>query len=100
RVDQDLLHLTLEGALGLEALNRLETLLERQRARLLRLRLEDRTRLEPEQGELEALAERHSDPLLARVATRLLEQVPDDTEDAAVARVALRELHAALAAGD
>ncbi len=95
RANEDLLRLTLTGSVGIEASNRLEEILESLNARLLRLKLLDQTLLSPNEEEIEALTQREADPLIANVARQLVGQLNDDNEDAQVARVALRELHAA-----
>lgn len=94
RANEDLLCLTLTGSVGIEAANRLEQLLESLAARLLRLKLANRTLIAPTADEIEALTQQGRDPLIARVAGKLIEQAVGDSEDAQVARIALRELHA------
>lgn len=94
RAGEDLLRLELSGALGLDAATRLESLLESQRARLLRLKLSNRVVVAPSADEIAALTQRASDPLIARVAATLMGRAAGDTEEAAIARVALRLLHA------
>ncbi|PTY04934.1 DNA repair exonuclease [Opitutaceae bacterium EW11] len=94
RAGEDLLRLELTGALGLEAATRLEQLLESYQARLLRLKLMNRTTVAPSAEELAALTQRASDPLISRVASLLAARSGGDSEDAAVARAALRLLHA------
>lgn len=93
RSNEDLLLLELEGSLSLAAAGRLQDLLQRLEARLLRLKLRDRTSLAPTADELRQLTQRAGDPLVARVAARLqaLAELPDG--DAELARLALRELH-------
>lgn len=95
RANEDLLLLELSGTIGIEAYSRLDRLLESLEARLLRLKLVDRVTLAPSPEELEALLHGGDDPLIARVAAQLVERVAGDDEEAAVARVALRELYAA-----
>jgi hypothetical protein len=95
RAGCDLLHLGLAGSLGIAAASRLESLLEATRAALLRLKLADRSTLAPSGDEIEALTRRAADPLVAAVAARLLAECDGYGEDVAVARLALRELHAA-----
>ena len=97
RANEDLLRLSLTGSLGMEAAARLERMRESLGARLLRLKMVDLTRVAPTAEEIEALAAGGSDPLISRVAARLVEQASGESEVAAVARVALRELHAACA---
>jgi DNA repair exonuclease SbcCD nuclease subunit len=95
RAHQDLVRLELDGSLGIAAMTRLEERLEAWRARLLRLRLENRTVVAPAAAELDALTMRAGDPLISRVAQKLIEQSVREGEEGAIARVALRELHAA-----
>lgn len=95
RANEDLLRLILTGSIGIEASTRLERILESLDARLLRLELINRTIIAPTEDEIHALTQRVADPLIARVAKQLVEQSDGDDEDAEVARIALRELHAA-----
>ena len=103
RSNQDLLLLELDGSLSLSAAARLQELLQRLEARLLRLKRRDRTSVAPDASELRQLTERAGDPLVARVALRLQELVAqgDAESDGAgdgqseLARMALRELHRA-----
>lgn len=67
--------------------------LESWEARLLRLKLSDRTTAAPTAEELEGLTRRAGDPLISRVAARLAEQARGAGEEAEVARLALRELY-------
>jgi DNA repair exonuclease SbcCD nuclease subunit len=94
RAQQDLLRLELRGSLGIEATTRLEQLLESWQARLLRLKLSNQLVVAPSPAEIEALTRRTSDPFIARVATQLVARLTSEGEDAAIARLALRELHA------
>lgn len=93
RADENLLRLTVSGAVGLEASARLDEVLESLDARLLRLKLEDLTVVAPTDEEIQALTEGGADPLIGRVAAQLIAQAAGDGEEAAIARVALRELH-------
>ena len=95
RANEDLLRLSLTGSLGIEAANRLEELLESLGARLLRMKLANGTLIAPTDAELQALTARSGDPLIASVACKLVERAAGDSEEAQVARIALRELHAA-----
>jgi len=97
RARQDLLRLELSGSLGIEAASALESMIESWQARLVRLKLYDQTRIAPSPPELMALTERASDPLIARVARQLVEQQSGDSEEAAIARTALRVLYTQLA---
>lgn len=93
---ETLLRLELSGSLGLEATTRLEHWIESLEALLLRLKLSNRTVLAPTAAECEALAVRTEDPLISRVAGQLLARASGQDDSAVIARVALRELHAAL----
>ncbi|MEO5714661.1 MAG: DNA repair exonuclease [Luteolibacter sp.] len=93
--DEHLLLLSLEGSLGIEASRRLEKLLESWESRLLRLKLDHRVAIAPSEEEIAALTQRTADPLIATVASQLVSEIAGDSEDAAIARLALRELHAA-----
>jgi DNA repair exonuclease SbcCD nuclease subunit len=95
RTDEDLLRLCLSGSLGIEASIRLEQIRESLEARLLRVKLVDQTFLAPATEEIQVLTQGGGDPLIARVAAQLVERAVGEDEDAAVARIALRELHAA-----
>lgn len=96
KAGEDLLLLELSGSLGIDAAARLDRLIETLEARLLRLKLRNRTRLAPNEDEIAALAERPSDPLIARVAGSLISDAAGDDENAEIARIALRELHTAI----
>lgn len=96
RGDAHLLLLFLEGSLGIEASRRLEKILESWEARLVRLKLDHQVTIAPTDEEITALTQRSEDPLIASVASQLVTQIDGETEDAAITRLALRELHAAL----
>jgi len=95
RGDEHQLLLTLEGSLGIEASGRLEKILESWESRLVRLKLDHRAAIAPSEGEIAALTRRAEDPLISAVAGQLVSQIDGEDEDAAIARLALRELHAA-----
>ena len=95
RSQEDLLLLELDGSLSLAAAARLQDLLQRFEARLLRLKLRDRTSVAPDAAELRLLTERAGDPLVARVAQRLQQQLELGEEEGELARMGLRELHRA-----
>ncbi len=99
RANQDLLHLHMTGSLGIEASAELERRIEHIQARLLRLKLSSDVAIAPTEEEVAALTQRAADPLVSRVAARLLEQAQASDNDAATARIALRELHAAVTRG-
>ncbi len=112
RVDEDALELALRGLLGLDDAVALGEVLESWRARLLELRLDDRTVVEPTEAELASLVQRE-DPIIAQVALELhalmVSTGPDaapraesvgtqsPSGEAALARTALRELFLELA---
>ena len=89
-----LMKLALSGSLGIQASHRLSEHLESLEARLLRLKLEDRVGIAPTDIEIAALASRPNDPLVAAVASQLVAMTGGN--DAEIARLALRELHAAV----
>ncbi len=95
RANEDLLRLELTGSLGVQAASRLEQLTESLQARLLRLKLTNRVVVAPNAQEIQALTQRPSDPLIARVASQLVARAAGADETAASARIALRELYAA-----
>ena len=96
RAARDLLRLELQGSLGIEATTRLESILEALDSRLLRLKLANHTVIAPTGLEVEALTRRTGDPLTSRVAAQLVELLNGSGEEAALAHIALRELHAAV----
>ena len=95
RSNQDLLLLELDGSLSLAVAARLQELLQRLEARLIRLKRRDRTSVAPDAEELRQLTERAGDPLVARVALRLQQLAAGDDDQAELARMGLRELHRA-----
>ncbi len=99
-LDKALLRLTVDGTLGIEAARELEALLQSLDARLLRLKLVDGTRVEPVEAELTSLLSPEAHPLVSRVADRLLREATGEGEEAEVARIALRELYAAVESGN
>lgn len=99
RAGQDLLRLELSGSLGLAAGTELAKALESWEARLLRLKLSDHTVTAPTGVELAALTQRTGDPLIARVASHLAGLAAGESEEAGMARLALRELHFLAGAG-
>ncbi len=98
RAGQDLLRLELTGRLGITAMTGLEQHQEALEARLMHLRLRGQVAISPAAEEISALTQRTGDPLIARVAARLVEESRAGGEAAETALTALRELHAALAA--
>lgn len=95
RANLDLLRLRLSGSLGIEAAARLDEMIEAWNARLLRVKLSNQTVIAPSPAELDGLTQRAGDPLVSLVAAKLVALAASENEQAAVARVALRELHAA-----
>lgn len=94
--NKDLVHLHLDGSLGLEAYSNLEIILESFKSRLIRLKLDNLTTISPNSQEMESLTQRANDPLISRVATKLIElSDSSDSDEASVARIALRELYIA-----
>ena len=93
RVDRDLVELELAGALGFADRDRLDELLEVWSNRLIRLKLKDRTTYAPTTAEVDALAQRIEDPLIAHVAAALLGGSQGTSREAEVGRYALRELY-------
>lgn len=93
RANADLLRLTLTGTLDIESWAQLEQCLESWQARLLRLKLENQATLAPSITELAALTQRTGDPLVARVAAKLVGLMSNPDESGAIARIALRELY-------
>ena len=91
--NSDLLRLQLTGSLGIEASARLTRLIESWSARLLRVKLDNQTIIAPSASELDGLKSRPSDPLVSRVAGKLEVMAKGSDEQAAIARVALRELY-------
>jgi DNA repair exonuclease SbcCD nuclease subunit len=90
-----LLKLSLSGSLGIETSRRLEELVDSLEARLLRVKLDNQVAIAPTDEEIQALANRPDDPLIRSVAEKLITAlVPGEQGD--IARLALRELHAAL----
>lgn len=93
-----LLELELHGHLTLAESLELRRRLESWESRLLRLKLRDQLVETPSEEEIQQLTQRVSDPLIARVATRLLDESAGPEASAATARLALRELYQATTA--
>lgn len=89
-----LLKLSLAGSLGIETSRRLAERLASLDALLLRVKLDDRVTLAPTDEEMHTLADRPTDPLIAAVAAELISMSQGPKQE--IARLALRELHAAL----
>lgn len=102
---QQLLLLEQSGSLSLEAHQRYEQLLERLDAQLLRLKRRGRIEQQPAPEELELLRQRAEDPLIARVAGELQEELEqatanNDPEQRQVLQLALAELQRAIGAAE
>ena len=93
------------GSLSLEAHQRYERLLERLDAQLLRLKRRGRIEQQPAPEELGLLRQRAEDPLIARVAGELQEELEqatanNDSEQRQVLQLALAELQRAVGAAE
>ena len=97
---QQLLLLEEQGSLSLEGHRRYDALLERWEAQLLRLKRRGRCGTSPDAQELADLCGRVDDPLIARVALDLQQELSASTnpESTAVLQLALAELHRCLQA--
>jgi DNA repair exonuclease SbcCD nuclease subunit len=97
RVQSDLLRLEVSGTLSLAGHRRWDALIEELQHQLLHLRLRGRCDQAPGPAELERLVESPDDPLIARVAGELRQRLATEqqsaTEQAALTRLALCELH-------
>jgi DNA repair exonuclease SbcCD nuclease subunit len=91
RVGQDLLRLSLEGALGFAGHEKLQVLIQWLEARLLRLKLDNRVQAMPSESEIARLSGRAGDPLISAIAARLAEEQHQSGR-----LQALRELYAAI----
>ena len=95
RVGEDLVQLTLSGSLGMAATKQLDGMLEAWEARMLRVKLDHSATVAPSHDEIVAMTSRVHDPIISRVAARLVVQLRNgDNSD--VARSALRELYSAV----
>lgn len=93
---EHLVRLVTSGHLGMDGLAALEQALEVWQARLMHLRVRGRVEALPTVDEEQMLTQMTDAPLTARVAARLLERAKLDGDEGEIARLALRELHAAL----
>jgi hypothetical protein len=98
RANQDLLWLHLSGSLGIEVATELDRSIEAWNARLLRVKLDNQVTIVPSPAELEGLTQRAGDPLVARVAAKLVALASAEGEQAVLSRLGLRELYAAIKA--
>jgi len=64
-------------------------------AKTRRLKLRDYSTVAPTEEEIAGLTTQSNDPLIKRVAARLMDESQGNDETAATARVALRELYTA-----
>ena len=95
RVNRDLLRMEISGSLSLAGHSRYEQMKNDLNDRLLRLRIKGECQQAPEAEELEQLTARVEDPLIARVANQLQQQLQEEdpeSEQAAINRAALCEL--------
>lgn len=90
-----LLKLELTGHLTIGESLELQKLIDTWEARLIRLKLRNHVLETPSDEEIRMLTERAQDPLIARVAGRLLAEANGEGEAASVARIAMRELYQA-----
>ena len=94
-VSSHLLKLVLTGHLGLADFTKLESRIEVLESRLIRIKLDNKVTITPTKEELETLKSRTDDPLISSVAEKLFNEIALGSENAEVAKVALRELYAA-----
>lgn len=99
RTQHDLLKLSLTGQLGFDADQKLDKIIERLQARLLRLKLDRRVQVIPADEEITKLTGRAGDPLISAVANRLAMEQQAGGPAAEKARRALRELYAVVEQG-
>ena len=92
RAQTDLLKLTLRGQTDFEGDAEIQRLLDSLRARLLRLKLDNSVQVVPSEDEIRALTQRPGDPLIAALATQLVQDAAKGEKDPAVVRQAMREL--------
>jgi hypothetical protein len=95
RVQRDLLRLELDGALGVAALELLDNTVETWNSRLLRLDRHGDVALAATEADITSLIDRSSDPLTARIASLLRDQLSDPNRQR-LAEACLRELHLAV----
>ncbi len=84
RVGQDLLLLELEGQLSIGGQQRLDALLQRWEAQVLRLKRRGQVTLQADAAELEALSQRDDAPLVAAVARSLRSQGQEQEQEQAL----------------
>jgi DNA repair exonuclease SbcCD nuclease subunit len=96
KADQTLIKLHFTGSLGIKASGDLQKLYSVIRARSIRLKLKDEVGIAPTDEEISKLCQDSQNPLIARVATKLVERVKTNPAEAAKASLALRELFTAV----
>jgi DNA repair exonuclease SbcCD nuclease subunit len=92
RVNEDLLQLTLNGKLGIEASQRLEELIETIRGRIIRVKRYGEVQNIPSEAEIQKLTQSAENPLTANVAKLLIAQATIPGDEGRIAQLALREL--------
>ena len=92
RVNEDLLQLTMTGKLGIEANQRLETLIETIRGRIIRVKPYGEIQTVPSPEEIARLTRSTENPLTAKVAQLLIAKAALPGDEARIAHLALREL--------
>ena len=96
KADQTLIKLHFTGSLGIKASGDLQKLYAVIRARSIRLKLKDEVGIAPTPEEISKLCEDSQNPLIARVASKLVELTKGNPTEAAQASLALRELFSAV----
>ncbi len=96
KADKTLIKLHFTGSLGIKASGELQKLYEVVRARSIRLKLKDDVGIAPTEEEINRLCNDAQNPLIARVATKLVDLTRNNPAEAAKASLALRELFAAV----
>lgn len=92
RVNEDLLQLTVNGKLGIEANQRLEELIETIRGRIIRVKRYGEVQIVPSEAEMVRLTESAENPLTADVARILRAKTALPGDEGRIAQLALREL--------
>lgn len=96
KADQTLIKLHFTGSLGIKASGELQKLYAVVRARSIRLKLKDEVGIAPTAEEVERLCNDAQNPLIARVATKLVELTKTNPAESGKASLALRELFSAV----
>ena len=92
RVNEDLLQLTLNGKLGIEASRRLEEFIETIRGRIIRVKCYGDIQNIPSDAEIQKLTQSAENPLTANVDKLLIAKAALPGDEGRVAQLALREL--------